>query len=58
MGKGGNTIGELFMGNTPQGASDFFPLEFLHAAMKQVRFKSIVCWHGICLSAAAVSYLC
>lgn len=38
MGMGDKTVRELFVGNTPQGTSDFVLLEFLNAAMKQVRF--------------------
>ncbi|CAN0469300.1 unnamed protein product, partial [Laminaria digitata] len=37
MGMGDKTVRELFVGNTPQGTSDFVLLEFLNAAMKQVR---------------------
>ena len=36
MGMGDKTVRELFVGNTPQGTSDFVLLEFLNAAMKQV----------------------
>lgn len=36
MGSGDKTMRELFVGNTPQGTSDFVLLEFLNAAMKQV----------------------
>lgn len=36
MTMGDKTIRELFVGNTPQGTSDFVLLEFLNAAMKQV----------------------
>lgn len=39
MGMGDKTVRELFVGNTPQGTSDFVLLEFLNAAMKQVRFE-------------------
>ncbi|CAM9591014.1 unnamed protein product [Ectocarpus sp. 12 AP-2014] len=35
MGMGDKTVRELFVGNTPQGTSDFVLLEFLNAAMKQ-----------------------
>lgn len=38
MGMGDKTVRELFVGNTPQGTSDFVLLEFLNAAMKQVGF--------------------
>lgn len=37
MGMGDKTVRELFVGNTPQGTSDFVLMEFLNAAMKQVR---------------------
>lgn len=39
MGMGDKTARELFVGNTPQGTSDFVLLEFLNAAMKQVRLR-------------------
>lgn len=41
MGMGDKTVRELFVGNTPQGTSDFVLLEFLNAAMKQARLVSL-----------------
>lgn len=41
MGMGDKTVRELFVGNTPQGTSDFVLLEFLNAAMKQVTFFTL-----------------
>lgn len=41
MGMGDKTVRELFVGNTPQGTSDFVLMEFLNAAMKQVRKKKL-----------------
>lgn len=43
MSMGDKTIRELFVGNTPQGTSDFVLLEFLNAAMKQVNRVFLVC---------------
>ncbi|CAM9858846.1 unnamed protein product [Ascophyllum nodosum] len=40
MGMGDKTVRELFVGNTPQGTSDFVLLEFLNAAMKQVNLNT------------------
>ncbi|CAN0176940.1 unnamed protein product [Pylaiella littoralis] len=40
MGMGDKTVRELFVGNTPQGTSDFVLLEFLNAAMKQVNLTT------------------
>lgn len=44
MGMGDKTVRELFVGNTPQGTSDFVLLEFLNAAMKQVGVRVDSCW--------------
>lgn len=47
MGMGDKTVRELFVGNTPQGTSDFVLLEFLNAAMKQVSFcMQLLFWGG------------
>lgn len=46
MGMGDKTVRELFVGNTPQGTSDFVLLEFLNAAMKQVGFRITLFWQG------------
>lgn len=53
MGMGDKTVRELFVGNTPQGTSDFVLLEFLNAAMKQVSCRGplapwVVFWRGVC----------
>ena len=53
MGMGDKTVRELFVGNTPQGTSDFVLLEFLNAAMKQVSSLTLpltVCFSLLLLS--------
>ena len=58
MGMGDKTVRELFVGNTPQGTSDFVLLEFLNAAMKQVRLLFVlVCFFVLGLFSFSLSAL-
>lgn len=53
MGMGDKTVRELFVGNTPQGTSDFVLLEFLNAAMKQVSLFFFSTFCTMCADSAS-----